>query len=37
MLDFYFGVNRSALMRELSNMKNDGLIELNNKQVTILK
>lgn len=33
----YLGVNRSSLMRELSNMKNDGLIELNNKTFTILK
>lgn len=32
----YLGVNRSSLMRELSNMKNDGIIELNNKTFTIL-
>ena len=33
----YSRVNRSVLMRELSNMKNAGLIELNNKTFTILK
>ena len=32
----YLGVNRSSLMRELSNMKNDGIIELDNKTFTIL-
>ena len=32
----YLGVNRSSLMRELSNMKNEGIIELNNKSFTIL-
>ena len=32
----YLGVNRSSLMRELSNMKSDGIIELNNKTFTIL-
>lgn len=32
----YLGVNRSALMRELSNMKIDGIIEIDNNTFTIL-
>lgn len=32
----YLGVNRSALMREISSMKNDGLIEVDNITFTIL-
>lgn len=32
----YLGVNRSALMREISSMKNDGLIQVDNTTFTIL-
>lgn len=35
-LSEYFGVSRPALARELGNMQNDGLIEVNKRQVKIL-
>ena len=32
----YFGVDRSALMREIKYLKDDGLIETNKKKITLL-
>lgn len=32
----YLGVNRSALMRELKNLKEEGIITIDNKRVTII-
>lgn len=35
-LSEYFGVSRPSLARELANMQDDGLIEINKKHVKIL-
>ena len=35
-LAIYLGVNRSALSRELGNLKEEGIIDIKNKKITLL-